>query len=215
MLITLFATRSVGAEATTGLAANEHLMAVGESGGESPFDADPRATRPFHWVAVEEAVAKCVSKPRRGEKDAGGSSNSFRGASLRSFQRQSEKFSPRRAAPDGAACEKHPRVRPNLVVAPWGAARRRLGLRYRLSKRLSNSALPRRGACARKVPTRWLNCALPLGAAALALCFAFPQRVPLGFPPPRPIGSCPVRPKSCPCVCHRARVAVCGAFVLP
>ena len=30
-------------------------------------------------------------------------------------------------APDGASCEKHPRVRPNLVVAPSGAARRRLG----------------------------------------------------------------------------------------
>ena len=34
----------------------------------------------------------------------------------------------RRAAPDGASCEKHPRVRPNLVVDPSGAARRRLGL---------------------------------------------------------------------------------------
>ena len=28
------------------------------------------------------------------------------------------------------------------------------------------------------------------GAAALALCVAFPQRLPLGFPPPHPIWSC-------------------------
>ena len=42
-------------------------------------------------------------------------------------------LSPRRAAPDGASCEKHPRIRPNLVVAPSGAARRRLGLRNRLA----------------------------------------------------------------------------------
>ena len=42
VLVTLFATRSVDAEATTGLAANELLMMVGESGEESPFVADPR-----------------------------------------------------------------------------------------------------------------------------------------------------------------------------
>ena len=36
----------------------------------------------------------------------------------------------------------------------------------------------------------------------------FPQRVPFGSPPPRPIGSCLARPQSCPCSCHRARVAV-------
>ena len=139
-------------------------MTVGESGGESPFDADPRATRPFHWVAVEEAVAKCVSKPRRGEKDAGGSSNSFRGASLRSFQRQSEKFSPRRAAPDGSSCEKHPRIRPYLVVAPSGAVRRRSGAAFALYNG-STFRSPRRGACAKRVPTCGLNCRLPLGAA--------------------------------------------------
>ena len=75
--VTLFA--SVGAEATMGLAANCHLMAVGKSGGKSPFAASPRATRPTQCEVVEEAVAGCVSKPRRGEKDAGGSSHAFRG----------------------------------------------------------------------------------------------------------------------------------------
>ena len=34
------------------------------------------------------------------------------------------------------------------------------------------------------------------------------QRVPLCVPPPRPICLCPARPQSCPCLCHRARVAV-------
>ena len=34
------------------------------------------------------------------------------------------------------------------------------------------------------------------------------QRVPLCVPPSRPICLCLARPQSCPCVCHRARVAV-------
>ena len=40
---------------------------------------------------------------------------------------------------------------------------------------------------------------LLLGAAALALGVPFPQRVPLGFPPPRPIRLCLARPLYCPC----------------
>ena len=61
-----------------------------------------------------------------------------------------------------------------------------------------------------KVPTWWLNCALPLGAAAarrlvvpcssqrwlcrvpfggVGSCFAFPNDCPCAFHPPRPIGS--------------------------
>ena len=80
---------------------------------------------------VEEAVAECVSKPSEGVGLRGEWVVPFpSGAGLRASQRQSEKFSPRRAAPDGASCEKHPRVRPNLVVAPSGAARRRLGLAF-------------------------------------------------------------------------------------
>ena len=72
LFVTLFATRSVGAEATTGLAANGHMMMVGESGGESlstPTPA-PRVAAPsgncfaiggyayaaLQMSAVEEAV---------------------------------------------------------------------------------------------------------------------------------------------------------------
>ena len=47
-----------------------------------------------------------------------------------------------------------------------------------------------------------------LGAGALALCLARSNGGFGDFPPPRPIGSCLARPQSCPCVCHRARVAV-------
>ena len=81
--------RSVDAEATTGLAANGHMMMVGETGEESPFAANPRATRPFHWVAVEEAVAKCVSKPREGVGLRGEWVVPFSsGAGLRASQRE-------------------------------------------------------------------------------------------------------------------------------
>ena len=39
--------RSVDAEATTGLAANGHMMMVGETGEESPFAATPRRNAAF------------------------------------------------------------------------------------------------------------------------------------------------------------------------
>ena len=69
-------------------------------------------------------------------------------------------------------------------------------------------ALPRspwrRWRCALLVPTAALG--TPIGG--VVLCFAFPQRRLRGLPPPRPIGSCPARPQSCPCLPHRARVAV-------
>ena len=51
------------------------------------------------------------------------------------------------------------------------------------------------------------------GAGALGRAFAFLQRARLGLPFPSPIWSCLASPKSCPCLCHRARVAVCGVFV--
>ena len=116
VLVTLFATRSVDAEATTGLAANGHMMMVGESGGESPFAASPRATRPSQWVAVEEAVAKCVSKPREGVGLRGGWVVPFSsGSGVRVPQRQRKRHQPRRAAPFGASCENRPVVRPFKV----------------------------------------------------------------------------------------------------
>ena len=72
-------------------------------------------------------------------------------------------LSPRRAAPDGASCEKHPRIRPNLVVArpsgePYGRLQGNRGTLASLGspsgagrgvwgvgspfKRLANSARP-------------------------------------------------------------------------
>ena len=148
--------------------------------------------------------------PRRGERDAGGSSLSLRGLSSlttlaafamrkrpsvgRYFQRQ--RVSP---APDGASCENHPRIRPYFVVAPSGAA---FWACYRAPTTALQPPLPRRGACARKVPTWRLYCrcsatGVPLrgdrvavgypryrsallGAAALALCFAFPNGFSVG-----------------------------------
>ena len=96
------------------------------------------------------------------------------GAGVRAFQRQRKRHQPRGlrlspfgrlfAAPDGASCEKHPRIRPYLVVAPSGAVRRRSGAAFALYNG-STSRSPRRGACARRVPTCGLNCRLPLGAA--------------------------------------------------
>ena len=108
------------------------------------------------------------------------------GAGVRAFQRQRKRHQPRRAAPDGASCEKHPRIRPYLVVAPSGAVRRRSGAAFALYNG-STSRSPRRGACARRVPTCGLNCRLPLGAArrggvGVEVCFAFPNDVPAAFP---------------------------------
>ena len=173
MLRTLFATRSVGAEATTGLAANEHFMAVEESGGESPFDADPRATRPTQCEVVEEAVAECVSKPREGVGLRGEWVVPFSsGGYLRSFQRQ--RVSP---APDGASCENHPRIRPYLVVAPSGAA---FWACYRAPTTALQPPLPRRGACARKVPTWRLNCRCPSARRRWRCASRFPTASPWG-----------------------------------
>ena len=120
---------------------------------------------------------------------------------------------------------------PLVPTKPLARRRGVLGRRSRFTTALQPPN-PRRGACARKVPTWRLNCRCPSarrggvgvevrGASSqrwlcrvpiggVVLCVAFPQRVPLGFPPPRPIGSCLARPQSCPCSCHRARVAVCG-----
>ena len=207
MLVTLFATRSVDAEATTGLAANGHMMMVGESGEEPPFDADPRATRPSQWVAVEEAVAKCVSKPSEGVGLRGGWVVPFSsGSGVRVPQRQRKRHQPRRAAPFGASCDESPRIRPYKVVAPKGAARRRLGSAFALQQRLYFPLSAPRGLC-EKSPNLGAEMPLPLGAAALALGVAFPQRRLRGLPPPRPIWLCLARPQSCPRLSHRARVA--------
>ena len=83
-----------------------------------------------------------------------------------------------------------------LAIGRGAAA---FGARQSLFKRLANSASPApRGECESSPQSR-LNCALPLGARALALCVPFPQRVPFGFPPPRPIRLCLARPLCCPC----------------
>ena len=108
------------------------------------------------------------------------------GSGVRVPQRQRKRHQPRRAAPDGASCEKHPRVRPNLVVAPSGAARRRLGLRYRLSKRLSNSASPRRGASARKSPNLVAELCVPPRRGGVGVGRCVSPTSSLGLPTPAP-----------------------------
>ena len=110
------------------------------------------------------------------------------------------------AAPFGASCDESPRVRPNLVVAPKGAARRCLGSAFALQQRLYFPLSAPRGLC-EKSPNLGAEMPLPLGAAALALGVAFPQRRLRGLPPPRPIWLCLARPQSCPRLSHRARVA--------
>ena len=143
---------------------------------------------------------------------------------------EKEEISPRRAAPDGSSCEKHPRIRPKLVVDPSGAARRRLGLAFAIQKRLCNSASPApRGEC-ESGPQSRLNCALPLGAARRRWRLVVPCssqrwlcRVPLGgvgvvpcsfqrrlrgLPTPAPDWFVPCSSQKLLPLCHRARVAV-------
>ena len=94
------------------------------------------------------------------------------GGYLRSFQRQ--RVSP---APDGASCENHPRIRPYLVVAPSGAA---FWACYRAPTTALQPPLPRRGACARKVPTWRLNCRCPSARRRWRCASRFPTASPWG-----------------------------------
>ena len=81
------------------------------------------------------------------------------------------------AAPVGALCEKSPPIRPNLVVAPTGAARRRLGFAFALQTPLQFRFPPRRGAMRAKSPMM------------AELCVAPPLVRPLGSPTARGIPS--------------------------
>ena len=111
--------------------------------------------------------------------------------------------SPRRAAPFGASCENRPLVRPFKVVAPKGAARRRLGSAFAFyngsilplsAPKSECDARPNLGAecplllgAARRrwrlvVPCssqRWL-CRVPLGGVGVVPCSS--QRRLLGLP---------------------------------
>ena len=115
------------------------------------------------------------------------------GSGVRVPQRQRKRHQPRRAAPFGASCDESPRIRPYKVVAPKGAARRRLGSAFALQQRLYFPLSAPRGLC-EKSPNLGAEMPLPLGAAALALGVAFPQRRLRGLPPPRPIWLCLARP---------------------
>ena len=90
----------------------------------------------------------------------------------------------RSPAPRGL-CEKSPNSVAELCVAP----RRGGGAALKCAARLPNDG----------------SAAFPL--AALAWCVAFPQRRLRGLPTPAPDWFVLARPQSCPCVCHRARVA--------
>ena len=84
-------------------------------------------------------------------------------------------------APEGASCEKCPRIRPCLVVAPSGAA---FGSAFALQQRLYFPLSAPRGLCENS-PNLGAELPLPLGAARLVgvgSCFAFPQRRLRGLP---------------------------------
>ena len=139
-----------------------------------------------------------------------------------------------RPAPDGASCEKCPRIRPYSVVAPSGAGRGVLGRRSRFN---NGSTIPLSapksecdarpslvaelplllGAARRRwrlvVPCssqRWL-CRVPLGGVGVVPCSS--QRRVLGLPLSG-VGSCFAFPNESPWASHpRARLGC--ALLLP
>ena len=80
---------------------------------------------------------------------------------LRVSKRQRKELRPRRASPVGALCEKSPPICPNLVVAPTGAARRRLGLRNRLTNASTTPLSPAPRGFAKLSPKAGELCVAP------------------------------------------------------
>ena len=130
-------------------------------------------------------------------------------AVYRVSKRQRKELRPRRAAPVGALCERSPRIRPSKVVAPTGAARRRLGSLSRFKTPLQFRLPPRRGASAIFVPQsgrigRCTPASAPFGSpsargyprrGALGLASPFTTRKKRDFHFPRPMGLARVVPK--------------------
>ena len=131
---------------------------------------------------------------------AGGSSLSLRGRSIAIPNDRERNADPARllrlcfakrpkgrsifAAPFGASCEKCPPIRPYMVVAPKGAARRRLGLRNRLANGSAFRFPAPKSECDAR-PNLGAECPLLLGAARLVGvcgCFAFPNDGSAAFP---------------------------------
>ena len=130
-------------------------------------------------------------------------------------------LSPAPRARRGVSREESP-ISQMKVVAPSGAGRGVLGLRSRFTTALQFRFPAPKSECDAR-PNLGAELPLLLGAAALALGVPFPQRVPLGFPPPRPIDLCLIRPQSYLCLalsgagrglrCVRLAVDVCFAFL--
>ena len=106
-----------------------------------------------------------------------------RGAVSRVSKRQRKKSRPRGlrlspfgrlfAAPVGALCERSPRIHPNKVVAPTGAARRRLGSLSRFKTPLQFRFSPHRGALREKSPKAGELCVAPR-RGGVGACLARP-----------------------------------------
>ena len=80
------------------------------------------------------------------------------------------------------------------VVAPTGAARRRLGLALASQTPLQFRFPPRRGALRAKSPKAGELCVAPR-RGGVGSCLAFPKRAKLGLPTPRPMGLARVVPQ--------------------
>ena len=96
------------------------------------------------WVAGELSygVRSLQRQRKRHQHDPSGfrtpASAPYGSPSARGYlrKRPSGRSIARRAAPFGASCDESPRIRPHLVVAPKGAARRRFGFAFAFPQRL-------------------------------------------------------------------------------
>ena len=110
------------------------------------------------WVAGELSygVRSLQRQRKRHQHDPSGfrtpASAPYGSPSARGYlrKRPSGRSIARRAAPFGASCDESPRIRPYKVVAPKGAARRRLGLRNRLANASPIPLSAPRGLCEKK-----------------------------------------------------------------
>ena len=212
MLVTLFATRSVGAEATTGLVATLRRRAVGwtaERGSrhQPPRPAPITGTRLKNRLKCAKAIGGRVAR-----REAVGLSLSLRGATF-ARSNDNEKgisttlaaFAKRKrpsgrsiarglrlspfgrlfAAPFGASCDESPRVRPKESRCPKRRGAAAFGVGVRASTTALLSSIRAEGLVREKVPTWWLNCRCPSarrGGVGVCSCLARPNDGSAAFP---------------------------------
>ena len=118
---------------------------------------------------------------------------------------------PRAPRPKGRFARRVP-LKSNESRFPFGRGARRLGLAFAIYNGSTIPLSAPRGLCENH-PNLGAELPLPLGAGALGRALRFSNARDWDSHSRARFGRALLLPKSCPSLCHRARVAVCGVFV--